>query len=623
MNIKFKRLQVHNFLSFGDADIGLNPSGYTIVRGINHVVDDMASSNGSGKSSIWEAISYALTGETIRGTKDVVNINAEGGCYVKLTFDIDNTEYEILRSKEHKEYKTNLKVYVNGEDKSGKGIRDTEKLLKEYLPDLTSSLIGSVIILGQGLPQRFSNNTPSGRKEVLEKLSKSDFMIADLKDRISAYKKSLSDDLRVSEDNILKLTTEQTTLENQINDNKKKIELYSDTDSLTVTLSTLKSQLQDKQSELSVTNEKLDSAKIELEKSQNCVQEEITNYSQRVKSANESEEYANKESFAQQLVEEQTSLNALNKQLKEMQSITDVCPTCGQKLIGVEKPDTSQIEYQIELLNNSLQQTKLNKSNAELTYNAMLSNLENEHKLNLDSLNRVLNMNKELVNRTQNYFNNLNSEINTLTLRCNDIQSKLDVAVAVIETLTNDIHNAEQKIVDNNEKLLYNNNVKENIEEKLSIVNKLNSIITRDFRGVLLGNAIEFINKKAKEYSKDVFDTEKIEFKLDGNNISISYDNKEYENLSGGERQKVDLIVQFALRDMLCTHLGFSSNILVLDELFDNLDDIGCQRVLNLIANKLTDVESIFIVTHHTTISIPYDNEIIVEKGEDKISRVK
>ena len=139
----------------------------------------------------------------------------------------------------------------------------------------------------------------------------------------------------------------------------------------------------------------------------------------------------------------------------------------------------------------------------------------------------------------------------------------------------------------------------------------------------MLGNAIEFIDKKAKEYSKDVFDTEKIEFKLDGNNISISYDNKEYENLSGGERQKIDLIVQFALRDMLCTHLGFSSNILVLDELFDNLDDIGCQRVLNLIANKLTDVESIFIVTHHTTISIPYDNEIIVEKGEDKISRVK
>lgn len=623
MNIKFKRLQVHNFLSFGDADIELNPSGYTIVRGINHVVDDMASSNGSGKSSIWEAISYALTGETIRGTKDVVNINAEGGCYVKLTFDIDNTEYEILRSKEHKEYKTNLKIYVNGEDKSGKGIRDTEKLLKEYLPDLTSSLIGSVIILGQGLPQRFSNNTPSGRKEVLEKLSKSDFMIADLKDRISAYKKSLNDDLRVSEDNILKLTTEQTTLENQINDNKKKIELYSDTDSLTVTLSTLKSQLQNKQQELSVTNEKLDDAKSELEKSQNCVQEEITNYSQRVKSVNESEEYANKESFARQLTQEQLSLNELNKQLKQMQSITDVCPTCGQKLMGVEKPDTSQIEYQIELLNNSLQQTKLNKSNAELTYNAMLSNLENEHKLNLDSLNHVLNLNKDLVNTTQSYSNTLNSEISTLTLRCNDIQNKLDVAVAVIETLTTDIHNAEQKIVDNNEKLLYNNNVKENIEEKLSIVNKLNSIITRDFRGVLLGNAIEFINKKAKEYSKDVFDTEKIEFKLDGNNISISYDNKEYENLSGGERQKVDLIVQFALRDMLCTHLGFSSNILVLDELFDNLDDIGCQRVLNLIANKLTDVESIFIVTHHTTISIPYDNEIIVEKGEDKISRVK
>ena len=81
-----------------------------------------------------------------------------------------------------------MKIIRNGEDVSGKGIRDSEKLLSEYLPDLTSSFLGSVIILGQGLPQRFSNNTPSGRKDVLEKLSKSDFMIEDLKQKVSDRK---------------------------------------------------------------------------------------------------------------------------------------------------------------------------------------------------------------------------------------------------------------------------------------------------------------------------------------------------------------------------------------------------------------------------------------------------
>ena len=74
---------------------------------------------------------------------------------------------------------------------------------------------------------------------------------------------------------------------------------------------------------------------------------------------------------------------------------------------------------------------------------------------------------------------------------------------------------------------------------------------------------------------------------------------------------------------MLCKHLNFSSNILVLDELFDNLDNIGCQRVLNLISSKLSDVESIFIVTHHTDIAIPADKEIVVVKDSNKISKVR
>ena len=212
MNIYFKRVHLVNFLSFGDSEIVLNDNGYTLVKGENNNIDDLATSNGSGKSSIWEAIAWVLTGDTIRGTKNVVNMHTNEGTYVELEFDIDNNNYKIVRSKDHKVFKTNLKIYINGEDKSGKGIRDSEKLLSEYLPDLTSSLIGSVIILGQGLPQRFSNNTPSGRKEVLEKLSKSDFMISDLKTRISERKKVLSDKLRQIEDSILKLTTEKSMI---------------------------------------------------------------------------------------------------------------------------------------------------------------------------------------------------------------------------------------------------------------------------------------------------------------------------------------------------------------------------------------------------------------------------
>ena len=148
MNLKFKKIIIKNFLSIGETELNLEDNEYVLVKGINNNPDDLAKSNGSGKSSIFEAISWVLTGETIRGIKsNISNINAGDGAYVELILDVNGEPWQIIRTKDNKQYKTTLKMFVGDSDKSGKGIRDTEKLLSEYLPDLTSSLIGSVIVL--------------------------------------------------------------------------------------------------------------------------------------------------------------------------------------------------------------------------------------------------------------------------------------------------------------------------------------------------------------------------------------------------------------------------------------------------------------------------------------------
>ena len=98
--------------------------------------------------------------------------------------------------------------------------------------------------------------------------------------------------------------------------------------------------------------------------------------------------------------------------------------------------------------------------------------------------------------------------------------------------------------------------------------------------------------------------------------------NKPYENLSGGEKQKIDLIIQFSIRDMLSAQLGFTSNILVLDEVFDGLDYQGCTRVIDMIAS-LSDVKNIFVVTHRKDLSIPTDKELIVLKSPAGISEIR
>ena len=188
-------------------DAEIETIGFNTIIGENYMIQDNAKSNGSGKSSIFEALIWCLTGETIRGNKDVVNHNTEEGTEVTLSFTCDGCKYVISRYKEHKKNKNNLFINVNGEDKSGKGIRDSEKILESYLPELTASLIGSVIVLGQGMPSRFTNNAPSSRKEVLEKLTNSDFMIEDIKRRIQIRKTNLNTNLREVEDETLQLNT--------------------------------------------------------------------------------------------------------------------------------------------------------------------------------------------------------------------------------------------------------------------------------------------------------------------------------------------------------------------------------------------------------------------------------
>ena len=138
MVIHFDSIDLHNFMSFEDAHIQFDYSGYILVRGKNTNALDNASSNGSGKTAIFEALIWTLTGETLRGTKDVVNSINKSGAYVRVKFTYDNKTYEILRSKEDPTYKTNLKIWINGIDVSGKGIRDSEALLSSYLPDLSS-----------------------------------------------------------------------------------------------------------------------------------------------------------------------------------------------------------------------------------------------------------------------------------------------------------------------------------------------------------------------------------------------------------------------------------------------------------------------------------------------------
>lgn len=623
MHIKFEHIEIENFMSIEKGNLDLNNQGYVLINGINNNPTDACKSNGSGKSSIIEAIVYALTGETIRGTKDVVNRVSNNGCKISLDFKVDNTSYKIIRTKDYDVSGSNLRLYVDNKDVSGKGVRDTQKILEEYLPDLTSSLIGSVIVLGQGLPQRFTNNTPSGRKEVLEKLSKSDFMIEDIKDKLSKRKTELNEELRKYEDLILSSTSKKEILDNQL------IKLKSDKESLSCNIDYDK-EIKEYEHQLNVLEDYQVESYHYSQQLKQQLDDKLKDYQNWVAQVNNNyiyestiiDERYNIKGLESQKIELENKVKYKEDEIRRLESIKDICPTCGQHLPEVHKVDITP--YKAELANFKEEFEKHSKEFSiirETVEKAKKDMLEKFDK-DTEEIKKEGQELRELYNKASKDNEDYLKEIAEVKLTLNKIKLDKQNYETKKDTIDKDIIDTENQIKQKDEEILYNNNEKNNIESRLQVVNKMITIATRDFRGFLLSEIIKYIDTKAKEYCLEVFGTDKISFVLDGNNISISYDGKEYENLSGGEKQRIDLIVQFSIRDMLCQFMNFSANLIALDEIFDALDITSCQNVINMLSKKLNDIESIFIISHHLELDIPYDKQIFVVKNERGVSTI-
>ena len=128
MKVEFKAIDIEGFLSIGKATVDLSNQHTVYVEGVNESPGS-PESNGSGKSTIFEAIVYALTGATLRGTRDVVNrYYSEKFCSVTLDLEVDGIDYKITRTKDHPDLGNNLVIIRDGEDISGGKLRKYSKM---------------------------------------------------------------------------------------------------------------------------------------------------------------------------------------------------------------------------------------------------------------------------------------------------------------------------------------------------------------------------------------------------------------------------------------------------------------------------------------------------------------
>lgn len=624
--IAFKKVSIHHFLSFGDAEVQLSGCGYVLVSGINLAPQDAAVSNGSGKSTIWSAICWALTGETIQGlSSNLPNIVFNDGCSVSLEFSVDKDDYKITRYKDAPKIGSDMKIEVNGVDKSGKGIRESEKVLADYLPDLTSSLIGSVIILGQGLPHKFTDNTPSGRKELLEKLSKSDFMIDDIKRRLSARQGVVEGEIRKCEDAELKANAEKSLHGSSLARFEAKLGelLAQDVSALQKAPETLSGEIERLKADSAALKAGLQLAENDAKLAQSELAKLSAEKDAQAEKYRKSHADAQRELFGKK-ADEAAKATALSAEIARLKAITDVCPTCGQKIPGVMKPDTSAKEKALAEATKAKAAAQAEIDADEAEYSQAVKDLSEGYSAKGEGFRKAAGEADEKTRDLRNAASLKDAEVASKAVALAKAQAAKDGFEAAKKDAEEGAAAEKAAIASLDAKLAENGIAKKDLLDSEDVLGKMSTLVKRDFRGALLSNVISYIDLKAKEYCGYVFDSNDLSVSLDGNNIGISFCGKAYENLSGGEKQKVDVVLQFSLRDMLCKYLDFSSNILVLDEIFDNLDQIGCTKVLNLISQKLTDVESVYIITHHTAdLAIPSDSEITVVKDASGVSSIK
>lgn len=703
--MQLKRLEISNFLAVGYAEIDLEKQGFVAIRGINNT-DPNTDNCGTGKSSIANALHWVLIGTTVKGGTDVKNQYTEGDCAVSVEFEKNDKDYQIIRVKGK-----SLQLIENGQDIGGKGIRDTQALIESMFPEFTPEFIGATIIFGQKMPNAFTANTASKRKELLERLTRSDFQIEDIKERLTRKKADNAKELRKAEDENLITTVALRELANRKfeNEQKKKLLLLPDdienqTERLRDDKKTYEELLEKASQDENLAQEELDrlqkegtalgdkireheKAQAELKerelseahKNKDAVMSEARNKSEQAlrevretlskKKAEQSEAETMVLKAKSKLQLSESNVRGIERDLKkaedELMRIekSTVCPTCGKpwgddehkvdlepyrKRIDVEKRALSvaneelmKAKNEVKRLEGVLATFRINVAeyeqsvfNAEQRQAEEIQKIERQEQKKIDEIkikwekDRLASeMGERLTKLRKSY-----AEQRDLLLKTRE---KRISAENTIKNIVKRIEENERKIKDYFDKLkeLDANILKQEAEEKALAkkideigkqldscktraeqINKLYNFAVKKFRTILLEDIITILEAKAKAIAQRYFGVD-ITFRQDGANIEITYQGKQFENLSGGEECAAVLVIQTALRELLADLTGEESNVLFIDEATDGADVALSERIMMLIGDYNT--ESVFIISHHGELNLPTDRTLVVEKNNN------
>ena len=180
--MKFKKISIENFKSIGSNPVVVNLdfNNTTLLTGYN----------GSGKTSIFEAIVWCIYGVTKLKADNVVNKTNGENTKVELEFEENNKNYVITRYRKHKTHRNNVYIFENGNNISLKNQADTQELIQKII-GIDSRAFMSSIVLSSETYKQFLRETNSVRLQIFESV----FSLRELND----FKKYTSQKIKALE----------------------------------------------------------------------------------------------------------------------------------------------------------------------------------------------------------------------------------------------------------------------------------------------------------------------------------------------------------------------------------------------------------------------------------------
>lgn len=666
MNLVLKNLLIKGFQSVDEIQLDLKDRGITVVKGINNYENNVKS-NGSGKSSIFESIIFALYGETSLGIKDPENRILKNGYRVVLDFEVNGIDYTICRIKEKDKSTVELWQYTNGmkENISGRNKTDTEKIIQNTL-GINKELFLDSIFLAQGISTNLSSLSPTARKERLEILTGTEQLIEEfkayIKDRQLKYEAKCTEltlEKSKLEGNKTALAGQISTLKSKINE----IEQENERKKQQGSVEQIEEKINEKNTEISVIENDIVNIENHINSNlKNSIQKdqvEIDKLKEQKRTIEEEKEIINDKLNTQRDVVHNidTKLNSLNndktnherdiqKTQAEIEEIrkSDTCPTCGRKydnaneahiLETINKKNviiensTNAINEIVKNINDISQQMELEVTKGKQIreeYDNKQAQIENINNLIQEKESQTNKTNNEIENQ-RNLISNKQSQIKEIQNNIKELQAKKEELLKVeiistteyekmIQDADNNIENIDTQIDTLQKEYMTQ-------DDLVSVCKYILQLTTKQFRTYLLQNSIKLLNSKLEELSKRLFSNVKDVITIDGDDskLDIKLGDAPYESLSGGEKTRVNMCLLLAQKYLASSLGNIDCNVIILDEVLGQCDSEAEMNIIDLIIEELQSVSSIIFIGHKE-IQLPHDDIITVVKDENGLSRL-